>query len=290
MSSLLCGLIGTGVGASLSPALHMAEAGHHGLDYEYRILDLAERGLTAADLPSLLDMVRGHGFRGVNITHPCKQDVIPLLDELSPDAARLGAVNTVVFEGDRAVGYNTDWSGFGRNLDGGLAGAGFDRVVQLGAGGAGAAVAYALLDRGVRDLAILDADLARGEALAESLRTYFPDRAPHAAALDRLAPVLATADGLVHATPMGMAEHPGTAVPAELLRPELWVAEVVYRPVETELVRAARAIGARTLTGAGMAVHQAADAFEIFTGVVPDAARMATHMDALLAREALSTN
>ena len=290
MSALLCGLIGTGIGASLSPALHMAEAGHHGLEYEYRILDLDEVGLTVDELPTLFDDVRRRGYRGVNITHPCKQRVIPLLDGLSPEAERLGAVNTVLFQGDRAIGHNTDWSGFGRSLDTGLARARFDRVVQLGAGGAGAAVAYALLDRGARDLALVDADLDRAGALADSLRAHFPDRRPHAAPADRLAPLLEPADGLVHATPMGMAAHPGVALPAGLLRADLWVAEVVYRPVETELVRAARAIGARTLTGAGMAVYQAADAFAIFTGITPDAVRMAANMDTLLRQEALSAN
>jgi len=290
MSALLCGLIGTGIGASLTPALHMAEAEHHGLEYDYRILDLAEPGLAVDDLPVLFESVRTRGFRGLNITHPCKQRVIELLDELSPDAARLGAVNTVLFEGDRAIGHNTDWSGFGRNLDGGLTGARFDRVVQLGAGGAGAAVGYALLDRGARALTIVDADLGRAGALADSLGEHFADRELSAAPADRLAEMLAPADGLVHATPMGMAEHPGMALPAELLRPDLWVAEVVYRPVETELLHRARAVGARTLTGAGMAVYQAADAFEIFTGIAPDATRMAAHMDMLLSREALFAN
>ncbi|WP_067901311.1 shikimate dehydrogenase [Nocardia vaccinii] len=288
MSSLLCGLIGTGIRASLTPSLHMTEGGRHGLDYEYRILDLAELELTVDDLPALFQRVRGEGYRGLNITHPCKRRVVELLDELSPDAARLGAVNTVLFEGDRATGYNTDWSGFRRSLDRGLPGARFGRVVQLGAGGAGAAVGYATLDRGARELTLVDADPGRAGELAATLGTHFPDRRVSVAAPDRLAQVLVRADGLVHATPMGMAEHPGMALPAELLRPDLWVAEVVYRPVETELVRTARAAGARALTGAGMAVHQAADAFEIFTGVVPDAERMAAQMDALLSREALA--
>ncbi|MBY8861037.1 shikimate dehydrogenase [Nocardia sp. CA2R105] len=288
MSSLLCGLIGTGIGASLTPSLHMTEGAHHGLDYEYRILDLAEFGLSVDDLPALFERVRGAGYRGLNITHPCKQRVIELLDELSPEAARLGAVNTVLFEGDRAIGHNTDWSGFRRSLDRGLPDARFQRVVQLGAGGAGAAVGYATLDRGARELTLVDADPGRAGELAETLGTHFPDRRLSVAAPDRLAQVLEHADGLVHATPMGMAEHPGMALPAELLRADLWVAEVVYRPVETELVRAARAAGARTLTGAGMAVYQAADAFEIFTGIAPDADRMATHMDALLSREAMA--
>ncbi len=287
MSSLLCGLIGTGIGASLSPSLHVGEGAHQGLDYEYRVLDLVELELSVDDLPALVAMVRREGYRGLNITHPCKQRVIELLDELSPEAERLGAVNTVLFEGGRAIGHNTDWSGFRRSLDRGLPDARVDRVVQLGAGGAGAAVGYATLDRGAREFTLVDADGDRAVELAEKLGAHFPDRTVSGVSLDRLAAVLGEADGLVHATPMGMAEHPGMALPAELLRPDLWVAEVVYRPVATELIRAARALGARTLTGTGMTVGQAADAFEIFTGITPDTDRMAVHMDELLAREAL---
>ncbi|MQY22599.1 shikimate dehydrogenase [Nocardia macrotermitis] len=288
MSSLLCGLIGTGIGASLSPSLHMAEGRHHGLDYRYRILDLVELGLGVEDLPALFERVRGEGYRGLNITHPCKQRIIGLLDELSPEASRLGAVNTVLFDGDRAIGHNTDWSGFRRSLDRGLPDVRVERVVQLGAGGAGAAVGYATLDRGARDLTIVDADPVRAGQLVETLGTHFTDRRVSVGSPDRLARLLADADGLVHATPMGMAEHPGMALPAELLRPDLWVAEVVYRPVETELVRTARAAGARVLTGTGMTLYQAVAAFEIFTGIAPDVERMAAYMDTLLAREALA--
>lgn len=283
--SILCGLIGTGIGASLTPPMHEEEGARQGLRYVYRTIDLDVLGRTVADLPRILAAAKDFGFTGLNVTHPCKQRILAHLDELSPDAARLGAVNTVLFENGRAIGHNTDWSGFGRNFDRGLAGAPVDRVVQLGAGGAGAAVAYAALTRGVQSFTVVDADLGRAEALARTLAALFPDRVVTAAPPNALAPVLSDADGLIHATPMGMADHPGMALSATLLREDLWVAEVVYRPLETELLIRARQIGARTLSGAGMAVFQAVDAFRIFTGIEPDSDRMLAHMTTLIERE-----
>jgi shikimate dehydrogenase len=151
-----------------------------------------------------------------------------------------------------------------------------ERVVQLGAGGAGAAVAHATLTLGAGRVTVVDALADRAADLAASLNGHFGDgRAAHATP-DRLPQLLADADGIVHATPTGMAAHPGLPLPAGLLRPDLWVAEVVYRPLETELLRTARALGCATLDGAGMAVFQAADAFRLFTGREPDAARMLT--------------
>ncbi|MBD0324504.1 MAG: shikimate dehydrogenase, partial [Aldersonia sp.] len=192
---------------------------------------------------------------------------------------------TVLFDRGRAIGHNTDWSGFGRNFDMGLPGAAMDRVVQLGAGGAGAAVAYALLHRGAHNFVVVDADRGRAQRLCDSLANIFVDRDIAAAGIDDATSVLRDADGMVNATPMGMAAHPGMTVSVDVLRPDLWVAEVVYRPIDTALLQAARAAGARTLSGAGMAVYQAVDAFRIFTGVEPDAARMHRHMLSLVHRE-----
>lgn len=285
--SVVCGLIGAGIGPSLTPSLHEVEGMRQGLDYTYRLIDLDQLGSTVADLPRLVRDARERGFRGLNITHPGKQAVIECLDELAPDAARLGAVNTVLFDEGRTIGYNTDWTGFGRNFDRGLPGARVDRVVQLGAGGAGAAVAYAMSTRETRSLVIVDYERARARRLADAMAVLFPAARIESADPADLPELLADADGLVHATPMGMAEHPGSAVPAALLRPDLWVAEVVYRPLDTELLRAARKVGARTLGGCGMAAYQAVDAFRIFTGIEPDADRMYAHLTDLVRREEL---
>ncbi|GAA3162706.1 shikimate dehydrogenase [Blastococcus jejuensis] len=281
--SYLAGLIGTGIGPSLTPPLHEREGDELGLRYVYRRFDLDELGLPAESVGDLLAAARLAGFDGVNVTHPCKQLVLPHLDELSPDAAALGAVNTVVFRDGRTIGHNTDWSGFARAFDRGLPDAALGRVVLLGAGGAGAAVAHALLTLGTGRLTVLDVDAGRARALAASLADRFGADRAAGGAVAGVADALAGADGLVHATPTGMAAHPGLPLPADLLRPDLWVADIVYRPLETELVRTSRAAGCRVLDGGGMAVFQAVDAFRLITGVEPDAERMLAHFSTLIA-------
>jgi len=273
---VLIGLIGATIGASRSPALHMREGAAQGLSYIYHLIDLDRSGLSPERLPELLDMARRFGFAGLNITHPCKQSVIPLLDSLSDDAAAIGAVNTVVFGADgETAGHNTDWYGFSEGMRRELPGAARDFVVQLGAGGGGAAVAHALLMAGVTRLAIVDVDAHRAAVLADSLVARFGEG--RAAAVDDAAHVIAAADGLVNATPIGMYGHPGMPLDAALLRPDLWVADIVYFPLETELLRAARGIGCRTMAGGTMAVFQAVGAFRLFTGLAPDPDRMLRH-------------
>ncbi|HEU5179136.1 MAG TPA: shikimate dehydrogenase, partial [Burkholderiales bacterium] len=147
MSKLLVGLIGAGIQRSLSPALQEEEARQHGLRLHYQLIDLAGAGVEV--LPELMRAVRIIKFAGLNITFPCKQAVIPLLDALSDEAREIGAVNTVVREGDRLVGYNTDASGWAWGFQRALPKADLSRVVLLGAGGAGAAVGYAALGLGV---------------------------------------------------------------------------------------------------------------------------------------------
>jgi shikimate dehydrogenase len=276
---VLIGLIGAGIQASRSPALHEQEGTAQGLRYLYRLIDLERLGLDAAALPELLTAAERMGFDGLNITHPCKQAVIPLLHELSDEAAALGAVNTVQLRDGRRIGHNTDWWGFAEGMRRGLPEAAVRQVVQIGCGGAGAAVAHAILIQGAEHLALVDVDPCRAQALAERLRTHFGTG--RVTATDRLADALATADGLVNATPIGMIGHPGMPLPAALLRTALWVADVVYFPLETELLRTARAAGCRTLDGGRMAVFQAAEAFRLFSGVTPDAERMLAHFAAM---------
>ncbi|MFE2603253.1 shikimate dehydrogenase [Streptomyces mirabilis] len=274
MDTYLVGLIGSGIGPSLSPALHEREADRQGLRYVYRLIDIDALGIGPEAVGDLVRAARDLGFDGLNITHPCKQLVIDHLDELAPQAAALGAVNTVVFEGGRAIGHNTDVTGFAASFARGLPDVPLERVVQLGAGGAGAAVAHAVLTLGAGHVTVVDAMPDRAADLAAGLNLHFGAGRAAAATPDALGGLLARADGVVHATPTGMAAHPGLPFPAELLHPGLWVAEVVYRPLETELLRTARAVGCATLDGGGMAVFQAVDAFRLFTGREPDAVRM----------------
>ncbi|MFE0454388.1 shikimate dehydrogenase [Streptomyces sp. NPDC058914] len=272
--SYLVGLIGSGIGPSLSPALHEREADRQGLRYLYRLLDIDVLGVPPEAVGDLVRAARDLGFDGLNITHPCKQLVIPHLDGLAPQAEALGAVNTVVFTDGGAIGHNTDVTGFAASFARGLPDVPLERVVQLGAGGAGAAVAHATLTLGAGCVTVVDALPERAAALADSLNGHFGAGRADAATPDGLAGLLAHADGVVHATPTGMAAHPGLPFPAELLHPGLWVAEVVYRPLETELLRTARAVGCAVLDGGGMAVFQAVDAFRLFTGREPDSTRM----------------
>ena len=250
----------------------MREAEAQGLRCVYRLIDLTALNLGVDALPDLLTGCQRLGFDGLNITHPCKQAIIPHLDELSDDARALGAVNTVLFRAGKRIGHNTDWSGFAEPFRRKMEGAALDRVVQLGAGGAGAAVAYAALTVGIRQLTVFDIDLNRAEGLVVALsKTFGSGRA--LVGTDRPA-ALSAADGLINATPIGMDAHPGLPLQADLLRPALWVAEVIYVPLETELLRRARALGCRTIDGGGMAVFQAVAAFRLFTGREPDSDRM----------------
>jgi shikimate dehydrogenase len=281
------GLIGADIGPSLSPGLHEHEAGELGLDYTYERIDIAQLGVPCERVGELLRTARALGFRGVNITHPCKQSVLEHLDDLSDDAGELGAVNTVVFTSAGAVGYNTDWPGFQRSFKRGLPDVALDHAVLIGAGGAGSAAAHAALSLGVERLVVCDERTDQAERLVTALAArYGADRV---GVCDRLEVECRQADGLIHATPTGMAEHPGMPVDPELIREDLWVAEVVYRPLETELLRHARRLGCRTLDGGGMAVIQAALSFELFTGQAPDLERMLRHFALIADDEAQVT-
>jgi shikimate dehydrogenase len=273
--SVLLGLIGQDIQASRTPEMHMREGEAQGLRLIYRIIDLTQLGLGAEALPELLTAAQRMGFDGLNITHPCKQAIIPYLDELSDNARALGAVNTVILKDGRKIGENTDWSGFAEPFRRKMSDVPLDRVVQIGAGGAGAAVAHAALMLGVKELAIFDIDPKRAESVAQNLSSHFG--AARAQAGRDLPGAIAQANGLINATPIGMDAHPGMPLPAELLRPDLWVAEIIYFPLETELLRRARALGARTIDGGGMAVFQAVAAFRHFTGLEPDSDRMLAH-------------
>jgi shikimate dehydrogenase len=281
MKKLLMGLIGTGIQRSLTPRLHEEEARHHGLRLHYQLIDLDTTGADVRALPGLISAARTMGFAGLNITYPCKQAVIPLLDELSDEAAAMGAVNTVVAKDGRLVGHNTDGSGWAWAFRRQLPDARLQKVVQLGAGGAGAAVSEAVLRLGAASLLIVDREPARAEALAARLAALHPGRRVESST--DVAAALEGADGLIHCTPTGMDKLPGLPLDASLLRPSTWVSEIVYFPLDTELLKAARAKGCRTVDGGGMAVGQALGAFKLFTGLEPDPQRMDAHFRRLLA-------
>ena len=271
---LRVGLVGREILASRSPWLHEREALAQELALRYELVDFSARGLPDADLPRVLGELVASGFTGVNVTYPFKQAVIPLLTRLSTEAEQIGAVNTVLFRGAERLGFNTDVTGFAEAVRLELAGARLAAVVQVGTGGGGSATAFALLELGTRRLTLVDSDRGRAAALSARLARAFPAREIVVGGVDDLSAIVRACDGIVNATPVGMAKSPGTAVPTQLLEPRHWVADIVYFPLETELLHAASAIGCRVLDGSRMAVGQAAAAFELFTGRRPDRARM----------------
>lgn len=258
--------------ASRSPWLHEQEAAAQGIELVYELFDFTDRGLDDSALPGLLQQLAAEGFAGVNVTYPFKQAVVPLLADLADCARLVGAVNTIAMREGRMCGYNTDKTGFEVSLAEGLPGAAMNQVLQLGAGGAGAAVANALLSAGAQTVAIADLDLARADSLARLLVGHFGIGRAIACRLDQLDTL--EFDGVVNTTPMGMVANPGPAISLDLIEPHHWVADIVYFPLETELLRQARSKGCRTLDGSGMVIHQAARAFEIFTGHTADRRRM----------------
>jgi len=272
--SVLIGLIGRGIGPSRSPIMHEREGARLGMDYSYRLIDFDRLGIEDTALGEIVAAAEQLGFFGLNVTHPFKQSVIPFLTDLSSEASAIGAVNTIVFANGRRTGHNTDSWGFAESFRAEMHGCSLADVLQFGAGGAGAAVAYALLELGAERLAIVDTSAARARQLAERLNARFGGRVRAAMDIDS---AFERVIGLVNATPVGMAKYPGLPFAAELLSPQHWVAEIIYFPAETELLKLARQRGCRALSGLGMAVNQAIRAFELFTGRAPDRTAMARH-------------
>jgi shikimate dehydrogenase len=277
--SFLTGLIGAPIAHSASPAMHEAAADELGVRAHYQLIEVAGAG--AEELRLLLDGVRRLGFAGVNVTYPYKEAVLDLLDEVSPDAAAIGAVNTVVVRGGRLTGYNTDTTGFARAAAGLLADSGPGCVAVIGAGGVGKAIAFALAKLGIAELRIFDADRAKAERLALCLKPR-----GRAIAADSVEDAVEGAIGLVNATPVGMLPSRESPVPEALLHRGLWVADAVYFPLWTPLLLAAKATGAGVMTGRELAIYQAADAFELFTGLAASTAVMGEAFDRVMSARA----
>lgn len=273
------GLLGHGIGPSLSPALHMREAKLLGLDYEYRIVDLIERH--DVDLDAELRRLEADGFAATNVTHPFKQAVLQYVDEQSDNVRRIGSANLVLLTDGRRIAHNTDCTGFRAPLQQFLGErSGQGTVLQIGAGGAGLATVSSLVDMAFPRIVVHDLVEASTAAVVE--RFAEPSSGRLVSSGGSIAAWLPQVAGVVHATPTGMEQHPGVAFDVDLLGPAAWVAEVVYRPLETELVRRARSRGLATLDGGAMAVGQAVDSLRLITGHEPVVDRMHAHFDALI--------
>jgi shikimate dehydrogenase len=269
---MLLGLIGANIVGS-SPALFAEAFSACGIDGFYHLIDVDR--LRERRLPQLVEAIKAAGFAGANITYPFKQEILPLLDAVDPEAAQIGAINTVAIAPDgRTTGYNFDRRGWRRSFEESLGrdSAESATVVQIGAGGAGHAVAFALMDVGVALLVVHDHDAARANALCSDLAKHFGgSRCRVARDVER---EIAAADGIVNTTQVGMRGFPGNPVPVSAIKSTHWAADVIYTPVDTEFIKAASARGARVLSGDGMCVHQAVEAFRLFTGMTPDLARL----------------
>ena len=282
----LVGLIGANIMKSLSPAMHAEAFAAAGIEGYYHVMDVDV--LQVRQLPQLFEAVKTAGFSGTNVTYPFKQEVLALLDEVDLEAAQIGAVNTVTIAPDgRTKGYNTDRCGFRRSFEEGLGRASAEAatVVLVGAGGAGRAVAFALMDLGVATVVVHDRDARQTATLMADLTKHYG--AARCRLADSLERDIAEADGIVNATPIGMLGFPGNPVPVAPLHGKHWAADVIYTPIETAFIKAAADKGARVLTGGGMCVHQAAESFRLFVGTEPDVKQMhRTFARALAARDA----
>ncbi|WP_050426374.1 shikimate dehydrogenase [Bradyrhizobium tropiciagri] len=272
----LTGLIGYPIAHSAAPAMHEQAAAALGVHAHYQLIEV--NGAGRDELRAMLEGIRRLGFAGVNVTFPYKEAVVDLLDELAPDARAIGAVNTIVVDGSRLVGHNTDATGFARAIEPLLASAPRGPIALIGAGGVGKAIAFALAGLGVAGLRIFDADAEKAAQLAALLQDH---HAVHAASVEA---AVDGAAGLVNATPVGMLPSRDTPVPDTLLHPSMWVADAVYTPLWTPLLTAAKAGGACVLTGRDLAINAAADAFKRFTGMTAPREAMAAAFDAVMAK------
>jgi quinate/shikimate dehydrogenase (NAD+) len=275
--SILLGLIGAPIAHSASPAMHEAAAKAIGLRCFYHLIEV--EGVDTRRLRVMLDGLVALKFAGVNVTYPYKEAVASLLDALAPSAAAVGAVNLIAVRDDRLIGHNTDCSGFGRALKRTVGAIEGQRVALIGAGGVGKAIGAALSKAGAGEIRIVDRAPGKAAALAEALAPAVTARAC-ASARD----ALDGAEGLVNATAVGMLPSRESPIPPALLKPGLWVADAVYQPLWTPLLLAARDNGATVMTGRELALDQAVEAFEIFTGRVADRRMMEKAFDHVVGR------
>lgn len=264
----LAGVMGWPVGHSLSPRLHGYWLDRHAIDGAYVPLPVRPEAFPGA-LRTLAEL----GFRGANLTIPHKVAALALCDSLDPTARRIGAVNTVVFAAGRVEGRNTDADGFMENLRQGAPGwqAGAGPAVVLGAGGAARAAVVALLDAGAPEIRLCNRTAARAQTLVEDLALAEDlGGAVTVVPWEARAPSLAGAELLVNATSLGLTGREALELALDDLPRAALVADIVYTPLETDLLRRARARGNAAIDGLGMLLYQARAGFEAWFGVAPE--------------------
>jgi shikimate dehydrogenase len=283
VSATLAGLIGRSITASRSPTIHQDEAQTLGLSLSYRLVDFNVLDWPDEDLPRAIALLRHLGFAGCNVTFPFKQQVVEHCTTLSREAEMLGAVNTLIFNESGIHGENTDWLGFSWMIEREIGSIGGASVAQIGAGGAGSATALALASSGAAEIALFDPEPAKAELLRERLSPHFRNTRFTFCKTAEFA--IKGRDGVVNASPIGMAGFPGMPFAPSLMSPEQWVADIIYFPLQTQLLQYARDNGHRTANGVSMVVGQAAEAFRLLTGIKPDRERMLTRLEASIRSE-----
>lgn len=258
---LRLGLIGDNIKRSKSPLLHQLAGRLCGIDIRYEPLIPADLGL---DFDDVFEQCRTADYRGINITYPYKERVVPALKVEDLRVQAIGACNTVLFGEPVPRGTNTDFTGFIAAFREGLPGARPGRVAMAGAGGVGKAIAFALGELKAEALSIFDPDRLRAVALAQALKSAAPDMEITVATT--IEDATTNIDGIVNCTPLGMAGIPGTAVPAALLPRVGWAFDAVYTPVDTQFMQDAEQRGLATISGYELFFHQGVDAFHAFTG------------------------
>ena len=269
MAKIRLGLIGDNIAASHAPRLHALAGALRGIEIRYDLLVPAELGL---GFDALFERCADGSYHGINVTHPYKERAAMRVEIENPLVRSMGAVNLVRFDQDGPRGFNTDHSGFLAAFRSKFVTEMPGAVCQIGAGGAGRAIGFALAELGAAAIRLVDVERSRARALAGALRSTYPGLdAAAAASLDEAA---AGACGLVNCSPVGMAGHDGTPVPRPLMQGAAWVFDAVYTPVRTRFLADAEASGLDTLSGYELFFHQGADGFEIFLGEAIDRTRL----------------
>jgi shikimate dehydrogenase len=269
-SPTVAAIIGYPLEHSMSPAMHNAAFKALGLDIRYEAWPIPPE-----ELPATIERVRGDEVLGLSVTVPYKQAVMPLLDEIDPAADAIGSVNTLVKRGRSLIGHNTDKQGFIRSLREAGCEPGGLRALVLGVGGAERAVAYGLVEAGVASITLAGRNPERVEAAAGQLEATKPRPVQvERLSFDEVALTRAAADAdlIVNTTPIGMRHSPHeheSPLPLAVLRPGLWVVDIVYNPLETVLLHEARNAGAHAVDGLGMLVYQGVAQQMLWTGKEP---------------------
>ncbi|MBJ7549591.1 shikimate dehydrogenase family protein [Marinomonas ostreistagni] len=260
------GLIGQSISASRSPSLHNMLGELKQLPVNYELQELDSSAVEA--FTERLSLIREKGFIGTNVTFPFKQIAVDSADEVDESVKKVGATNTLLLKDAKVCAFNTDYTGFIRGYRTRLADQPAGKVLMIGAGGVGRAVAFGLFEVGASELFISDLNVAGAEALAQSLN----DAGYKATVIsaDEMADVAKNVDGLVNCTPVGHYKTPGNPLAASAFGAQKWAFDAVYTPLDTEFLKAASAAGLTIVSGFDLFFYQALDAFEIFTGVQVD--------------------